>query len=346
MNGRQGSTLVLLLLLTLVYFMLGTALFAVAFSDWRVSRHLEGAESAFYCAEAGVEAVLAALPREHEQVGVIIKQFVQAADPEFTATVAPVAGEDYTVRIEATGRSQEKSRTVEALARFRPFGLNCVVAETLDVEEALLEGGVLAGSMTVGSGETRVAGRLCLGAEPWLEGRLDCQVHRCEVDAPEIPRPDFEALQDAVAEWPEPVGEDGCYRFPSTPVTGCFYIPGNLLLEGEMIAEALLVVAGDVEIHALPAGSLVLLAAGEITLACGEQEWQDSELVAYSAGRITVREGGRLRGILMAPYVEMKEAAICFGDRAAMGFLDLIPRELLQVSPSFSVEWVDREIRR
>jgi hypothetical protein len=350
MMNQRGYALVLLIFLTLLLMMLGTALVTIAFSDFRISRHLAESERAFFSAEAGVEAALASLPGEHSAINTFTGELVQSEEPVFTVMIEPVVEEEYALRIQSQGSCGNKERTVEVVARYLPFGRNCVIAQSLRLECALIQGNVLTETLTIGPGETCITGDLAFREQLVSMGSIRCEGHYCTMDSGDFPDVDFTLLKEAAAGWTVPDEIYGLYRVGEDPATGCYYVPGNLAIDGGLFTEAMLVVSGSVYIERLPMGRLALLSAGEIFFAKqGDTEGlPECELVAYSGVRIAAGEAGAmsLRGVLMAPVVELREVTVFYSDRALIPYLDLMPQELLQYSPSFAVEWVDTEIRR
>ncbi|MFW0861762.1 MAG: hypothetical protein AAGT88_06735, partial [Dethiobacter sp.] len=70
-------------------------------------------------------------------------------------------------------------------------------------------------------------------------------------------------------------------------------------------------------------------------------------LVLFSRERIAVSGVGLVfRGVLLAPEVELQGVSLLYCHRAALPWLDLVPAELLALSPTFALEWLETRIRR
>ncbi len=112
--------------------------------------------------------------------------------------------------------------------------------------------------------------------------------------------------------------------------------------------EGLLVALDEVKLLTWAPGSqIVLLAAEEVELNAVGEVWQGS-LFVYSAVQITCRAsaGLRLDGCLLAPQLDLRDLEISYCDEAVLKQLDLLPAELLQVAPTFDLQWLELTPRR
>ncbi|MBT9168265.1 MAG: hypothetical protein DDT19_01610 [Syntrophomonadaceae bacterium] len=351
-SRQSGYALLVLVFAGLLIFLLGSTLFLIALSDLRVSRHLAEADRAFYYAEAGVELLKASLPRSHRELRGYRLQAEKLDSPRFSGSVVPLPGEDHAFLLTAEGKVGDKRRAAAAEARYFPFGGSAVFAGNFQSARATVEGSVYADYFLVDEGKTVVSGDLAVKRIEVRGGSYHYMGRILQREGSEITWPDFDLLSaKAKADgWPVPPVVEGSYRLEET-ARRTLYVPGNLSLDGWLGSNLIVVVAGDVTMSSLPTGRLVLFAKGEIELrAFGVADVRESQsLVLYSRERITVSGSGDrllLRGVLLAPEVELRGVRLLYCHRAALPWLDLVPDELLALSPSFALEWLETRIRR
>ncbi len=355
MSRQSGYALLVLVFTGLLIFLLGSTLFLIALSGLRVSRHLAEADRAFYYAEAGVELLKASLPRQHEKLASFQLQLERQGSPSFTGRVIPLEREKYAFLLAAVGRAGNKQRNAAAEARYFPFGGNAVIAGNLQVAGATVEGSVYADYFLVAEGKTVVSGDLAvieIEIEATEGGSLRHLGRILQREESEIIWTDFDLLSAKAKDggWRVPPVVNGIYRLEEL-ATGTWYVPGDLCLDGWRGSNLMVVVEGEVTMSRLPAGRLVLFAEGEIKIelqASGVADVGESQsLVLYSQEQITVSgENFLLRGVLLAPEVELQGVSLLYCHRAALPWLDLVPAELLALSPTFALEWLETRIRR
>ena len=350
MSKQNGYALLLLVFATLLIFLLGSTLYLIALSELRVSHHLTEVDRAFYYAEAGIALLKSSLPRRFRELQGYRLQAEGQDSPRFTGSVTPLAGEEYAFMLTAIGQVGDKRREVAAEARYFPFGGSAVFANSFLTEGATVQGSVYADYFIVGEGETVISGDLAVKELLFGGGSYLCQGREWQREGPELNWPDLTCLiAKANAEgWSVPLGVNGSYGLADT-ATGTWYVPGDLLLTGWLGSYLLVVAAGDVTVSSLPAGRVVLFAQGEITVqACGGGNLcENQSLVLFSRERITVSgDCLLLRGVLLAPEVELRGASLLYCHRAALPWLELVPAELLVFKPTFALEWLETRIRR
>lgn len=346
MRGSAGYALVLVIMATLLCFLLGAALLEIGLADLRVSRHLSEAMQAKYFAEAGVETLVGGLPRRPSDLIGYSTVIERDDDLCFTVTAQPLSGEAYGIEVISEGRAGGKRRQVQARVRYLPLGSYGVIAQSLHAEALDVRGGVLCGLLWVGPGVTRIGGNLHAGEVPLSLGTVTSGGYSCENH--EV-KDSYFALTDwlaAAAGWPVPPFVDGAYRLADGE-SGRWYVPGELVLEGSGPDGALLAVAGNVRVEELPAGRVVLLAAGDVTFLREEpaELLDGQQLVVIASGWIRGK-GLALRGVLAAPEVDLSGMVISYCDRAVLEWLDELPESLFTGCGSFLVEWVETEVRR
>lgn len=349
-TGQRGYALLLLLVATLLILLLGSTIFLIAFSDLRVSRHLAEADRAFYYAEAGVELLKSRLPRNFREIQGYRLQTEKLDSPRFSGSVTPLPGEEYAFLLTAEGQFADKRREARAEARYFPFGGNAVFAGNFQAAGATVQGSVYADNFLVAAGETKISGDLTVKGVETIGGSYYYQGRKLPREGSGLLWPDLESLTaKAITDgWPVPLSANGSYRFENT-ATGIFYVPGDLELSGWLGSQLFALVAGDVLLCSLPAGQVVLFAQGEIKLqACGIANTSQSQsLLFYSLERITVLgDCLSFRGVLLAPEVELQGVSLLYCHRAALPWLSLAPAELLAISPTYALEWLETRIRR
>lgn len=349
-SKQNGYALLLLVFATLLIFLLSSTLYLIALSELRVSRHLSEADRAFYYAEAGVEVLKASLPRRFRELKGYRLQAEGLDSPRFTGSVTPLAGEEYAFMLTAIGQFADKRREVSAEARYFPFGGSAVFASNFRTAGATVQGSIYADYFLVGEGETVISGDLAVIELQVEGGSYLCLGREWQRAGPKLAWPDLTCLiAKAKAEgWPVPLGVNGSYGLADT-ATGTWYVPGDLLLNGWLGSNLLVVAAGDVTVNSLPAGRVVIFAQGEITVEArgGGNLSKNQSLVLFSRERITVSgDCLLLRGVLLAPEVELRGASLLYCHRAALPWLELVPAELLAFKPTFALEWLDTRIRR
>lgn len=346
MRGRRGYALVLVLFVTLLCFLLGAALLQVGLGDLRVSRHMAEAMQAKYFAEAGVETVVAGLPREPTALLGYNASATRDDELCFTATAEPLPGELYAIRVRSEGRVGSKRRVVEAAVRYLPLGDYGVIAGSAHTSRVDVRGSVRCGLLWLGPGESAVAGNLHVGEMPLPLGTVDYGGYRCERHEVNAGMFDLSACLDAAGGWAVPEESGGVYRL-ADGAGGRWFVPGDLLVTGETFADLLAVVAGHVVVEALPAGRMVLLAAGDVTFdTVGPADVMDGQQLVVIGGGWIRGSGLALRGVLAAPEVDLADMVVHYCDRAVIPWLEYVPQALLLDCGSFVVEWVETEVRR
>ncbi|MBS3898080.1 MAG: hypothetical protein KGZ54_08175 [Dethiobacter sp.] len=348
-NWQRGYALLLLVFATLLVFLLGSTIFLIALSDLRVSLHLAEADRAFYYAEAGVELLKANLPRSYSEMQGFRLQLEKLDSPRFSGSVSPLTGENYAFLLTATGQAGNKRREAAAEARYFPFGGSAVFAGNFLAAGANVKGSVYADYFLVGEGETVISGDLALKELRNMGGSYLCLGREWQREGARLSWSDFDCLtaKAKTEGWPMPPIVNDSYRLEDE--LGRWYVPGDLLLDVRLGGDLLVAVAGDVTMSSLPAGRVVLFAQGEIVLqACGVANvWDSQSLVLYSQERITVAgDCLLLRGVLLAPVVELQGASLLYCHRAALPWLELVPADLLALSPTYALEWLETRIRR
>ena len=346
MNDERGYALFLLLYLMLLLTVLATAVLHIALMDMRVSGHMAEADRAYYSAEAGMEWMLVDLPRDIESLTEYTAEKEFGGSVQFVASVHD-GDEPYVKRITSTGHFGNKSRTVEVQAGLLPFGGYSIIAEEMVLEQVRVSGGLLAAEVIFAGNECRVAGELCY--KDTVSGDYVVDGQHCLWEGEDFPEMDFAVFVAWAEGWLQPpqMGEEYCLNAEySDIVNDRLFVPGDLVIEAGFHFDGVIVVQGDVTLHAMPIGAVVLLAEKEVRFAWHDFELTEDVLVLYSGEVISNEAPLDMNGVLMAPVVELSDAVIRYDDAAVMGWLTELPEALLTYCPSFAVTWLEAELRR
>ena len=348
MSKNQGSALLWLLYTVAIFTLLSSSLLKLALSDLRVSGHLINAERAQYAAEAGIEYAVAVLPWRWRELAAGSWQYERQEEPCFT--VSAQRENSSLLRIHAQGRAGGMVRDVEVLASLRPFARQALIARQLWGQAITVVGHVAADEVVFRTDSSYIDGDLraarlelqdggsyhCTGYH-WTQGRP----YTLEVDFPLL-------VQEAVLQgWSEAEDVAGVYLVDGER-PGPLLAPGKVEIDLQTPWEGLLVALDEVKLLTWAPGSqIVLLAAEEVELNAVGEVWQGS-LFVYSAVQITCRAsaGLRLDGCLLAPQLDLRDLEISYCDEAVLKQLDLLPAELLQVAPTFDLQWLELTPRR
>ena len=151
----RGATLIWLMFIVLLFLLLGGTLISLAYSDWRVSRHLWAATQARYAAEAGIELALSALGPVYLQLDTEWS-YLHTGEPEFT--VRALRLDERTLKIKATGMAGGITETMEVLASWRPLGRQGIRGRKVTLNGVTVHGHVLCEQITFNAERSRVYG--------------------------------------------------------------------------------------------------------------------------------------------------------------------------------------------
>ena len=340
----RGATLIWLMFIVLLFLLLGGTLISLAYSDWRVSRHLWAATQARYAAEAGIELALSALGPVYLQLDTEWS-YLHTGEPEFT--VRALRLDERTLKIKATGMAGGITETMEVLASWRPLGRQGIRGRKVTLNGVTVHGHVLCEQITFNAERSRVYGTL--SARHIYGGGEEVCGHRCQEGMPYKSAVNFLHLAEQAQRegWEIIVAEEEAYLVKALPDVPLLVF-GDAEMQLEQTAVGVLVALGDVYIKEWAAGSqIVMLAAGDLYLPYSGGVWTGS-LFAYSGQKI-VREGQQplsLAGSLMASELVLERLEIVYDDEAVFAVLAYLPESLLTLQPGFDLEWLDVEPRR
>ncbi|HZK25842.1 MAG TPA: pilus assembly PilX N-terminal domain-containing protein [Oscillospiraceae bacterium] len=347
MTRTRGSALLWLIFTVLLFTLISCSLLKIALGDLRVSGHLVNAERAQYAAEAGIEYAAAILPWQCRSLAAGW-QYQQTEPPEFAVTAE--AESSSLLRIHAQGRAGGMVQDVEVLASLRPLGKQALITQQLLAQDLTVTGHVAADEVVFRETPTYIAGDL---RTAWLEeqdgGTYHCSGYLWGDIRPYALEVDFIGLAQEAALWgwtePDCAGE--VYQVDGSQV-GPLFAPGKTAIALQLPWEGLIVALGEVTLQTwVPGSKVMLVAAGEVELAGVDEVWEGS-LFIYSGEKIYCDPGGQLQlaGCLVSPLLELTGLKITYDDQTVLNQLELVPAELLQVAPTFDLQWLELAPRR
>jgi len=356
---KKGSAVLMVLLFSAVFNILGLGLLELALAEFRISRNVALYDRLYYYAEAGIAEAVARLPRDGDLFARYTAAWQRLPEPPSFRVEVTNDGEAKLIR--STGLAEGKSRQLLVRAGINRFGEYALLAGGgARLGRVEVSGHVGADSITFVAGKSVVRGSLFAAAvtAQWDAGyrlagggRENPTFHGGNLEL------DFSWYQDRAFffdhRWYIP-GNREYYHWHDLGAEGqqLVYVPGNLAVSGDFVFDGVLVVRGAVAFAPLTVtGDFLVLAEGDIVLE--EAFWQESGgAFFYSAGDIRDGRPEReppllLRGILAAAGdIELFVAAV-LGDEPA---LKLYQRELEPGTfagiATFSLEYLDQAARR
>jgi hypothetical protein len=157
-KNSNGMALIMVLMFTAVFTVLGLALLELSLADMRISRNVGLYDRLYYCAEAGIEEAVARLPRQYGEFCGFEGVFERTEAPGF---VVEVIDDGEGKLIQSVGMSGGKSRQLTARVEISALGGYVIYAGGEARLARVAAGGNVGGEKVVfGGGESVVEGSL------------------------------------------------------------------------------------------------------------------------------------------------------------------------------------------